>query len=81
MLEQMVPFLACLWLHAIFVADGPRLSTTLGWVYVATRALYPLGLGDRLGRGIRPLVLLITVPNYLVIFYFSYAVVAHCLPF
>ena len=39
-LEQAVPFLAALWLHALAVDAGAAAS--LGWAYVASRAVYPI---------------------------------------
>jgi len=73
MLEHMPPFLVLLWLNAAFV--DPRSATIAGGVYVAARALYPLALGTRLGRGVRAAVLLSTVPGYLVLGWFSGALV------
>jgi uncharacterized MAPEG superfamily protein len=67
-LEQMPPFLVLLWLNAVFV--GPMGATIAGGVYVVARAAYPLVLGKRLGRGVRAMVLVSTVPGYLVILYF-----------
>lgn len=67
MLEHMPPFLVLLWLNAIFI--GPGGATLAGAIYVAARALYPLLIGGRLGRGIRSTVLIATVPGYLVLAY------------
>ena len=67
-LEQMPPFLVLLWLNAVFVS--PMSATIAGGIYVLARALYPLALGKRLGRGVRAMVLASTVPGYLVILYF-----------
>jgi MAPEG family len=69
MLEHMPPFLVLLWLNAAFV--DPASATVAGGVYVGARAIYPLALGPRLGRGIRAAVLLSTVPGYLVLGWFS----------
>jgi uncharacterized MAPEG superfamily protein len=67
MLEHMPPFLALLWLHAVFVsATG---ATAAGAVYLAARMLYPVVLGQRLGRSIRSQVMLSTVPGYVVLVY------------
>jgi hypothetical protein len=65
MLEHMPPFLALLWLHAVFV--GPTSATVAGAVYVAARALYPLMMGSRLGRGLRWSIFVATAPGYLVL--------------
>jgi len=65
MLEHMPPFLVLLWLVAVFVS--PTRATIAGGVYVAARTLYPLLMGNRLGRGIRSVVLVSTVPGYLVL--------------
>ena len=67
-LEQMPPFLVLLWLNAVFVS--PMSATIAGGIYVAARAIYPLALGKRLGRGVRAMVLASTVPGYLVVLYF-----------
>lgn len=67
-LEHMGPFLALLWLNAVFV--GPGGATVAGGVYVAARAVYPVLIGTRLGRGIKAKVLAATVPGYLVLVYF-----------
>jgi len=71
MLEHMPPFLALLWLHAVFVS--PRGATIAGAVYLATRAAYPLVLGARLGRNVRPNIIWVTGPGYVVILYFVVA--------
>jgi hypothetical protein len=42
-LEQSIPFLMLVWLHAIFV--NPRTSAALAWVFVACRFLYPITYG------------------------------------
>ena len=67
MLEQMGPFVALLWLNAVFV--GSFGATIAGGIYVAARALYPVVMGNKLGRGIHGLILVSTVPGYLVILY------------
>ncbi|KIG12820.1 hypothetical protein DB30_00983 [Enhygromyxa salina] len=73
MLEHMPPFLALFWLNAVFV--GPGGATIAGGLYVAARALYPLVLGRRLGRGIRAQVLISTGTGYAVLAYFMGALV------
>ena len=50
-LEHMPPFLVLLWLFAAFVS--PCGATWGGGGYVLSRAVYPLLIGRRLGRGIR----------------------------
>jgi hypothetical protein len=67
-LEHMGPFLALLWLNAVFVGTGA--ATVAGGIYVAARMVYPLLIGMRLGRGIKAKVLAATVPGYLVLTYF-----------
>lgn len=59
-LEQLPVFLITLWLHALYVDAG--VSTTLGWVYLAFRVLYPF-LFKITPAGHTPTVLISTVPN------------------
>jgi uncharacterized membrane protein YecN with MAPEG domain len=66
-IEHMGPFLALLWLNALFV--GPGGATVAGAVYVAARIVHPFALGSKLSRDIRPTILLATVPGYLVLVY------------
>jgi hypothetical protein len=68
MLEQMPPFLALLWLNAIFV--GPRGAAVVGAVYVGARAVYPFLMGKELGKGVPTRILFATVTGYLVLAYF-----------
>ncbi len=70
MLEHMPPFQVLLWLVAVFVS--PFGATVGGSVYVAARAAYPFALG-RVGRRVRPQVMLATVPGYLVLLAFAAA--------
>ena len=72
-LEHMPPFLALLWLHALFI--GPWGATVAGAIYVASRAVYPLLIGSRLGRGIHARVMLATGVGYAVLVYFMGALV------
>jgi hypothetical protein len=65
MLEHMPPFLALLWLNAIFV--GQRGATVLGAAYIACRVLYPFLMGSRLGRGIPTRILFATLVGYAVL--------------
>ena len=74
MLEHMPPFLALLWLNAVFVS--PRSATVAGGIYVAARVAWPLVVGGRIGRAIPVRVLLATVPGYLVLTYFCGALLA-----
>ncbi|MFL5307549.1 MAG: MAPEG family protein [Polyangia bacterium] len=68
MLEHMPPFLALLWLNAIFVGSGG--ATVAGAAYVACRAVYPFLMGGRLGRGIPTRILFATLVGYVVVAYF-----------
>ena len=61
-LEQMPPFLVAIWLLAVLV-DAQQ-AALLAWIYVVTRALYPL-----LYHNFKLLVSLSTGPGYLVIFF------------
>jgi hypothetical protein len=56
-LEQMVPFLVSLWLHAIFIST--ETATQYGIAYVGARAFYPLFF--RMGI---PWLFVSTFPNY-----------------
>jgi hypothetical protein len=69
MLEHMPAFLLLLWLNAVFV--GPRVASLAGAFYVATRVVYPLLMGRRLGRGVPTRIMLATVAGYAVLAYFS----------
>ncbi|MFO0757042.1 MAG: MAPEG family protein [Byssovorax sp.] len=65
--EQMVPFLASMWLHAVFVS--PTRATTLGLVYVILRSIYPILLGKSLSKTQSKRVFFVTGPCYGIIFY------------
>lgn len=65
--EQMVPFLASLWLHAVFVS--PQNAAYLGAAYVVLRSIYPILLGRRLSRTQSKRVFLVTGPAYCIVFY------------
>ena len=65
MLEHMPVFLVLLWLHALVV--GATEATILGAIYTATRFLYPVVLGGRLGRDIPARILVITFTGYSVL--------------
>jgi hypothetical protein len=68
-LEHMGPFLVLLWLNAVFV--GPTGTTIAGGIYVAARAVYPLLMGRRLGRGIKSQIMISTGAGYAVLAYFA----------
>lgn len=65
--EQMGPFLASMWLHALFVS--PPTATVLGGLYVVLRALYPSLLGKSLSKTQSKRVFFATGPSYLIVFY------------
>lgn len=65
-LEQQVPFLLPLWLHAVFVC--PKVSAWMGAVAVFARALFPIFWSVK-GEW-NMLVEVSTQPYYLVVFYF-----------
>ena len=71
LLEHMPPFIALLWLNAVFVS--PTSATIGGACYLATRLLHPFMVGSRLGRDIPITILLVTAPGYLVLVYFMAA--------
>merc|ERR1719498_2160183 len=73
-LEQMIPFLALMWDHALFV--NPETAKLLGWIYVVTRYLYsPLyGMYGMFTVAVE----VATQPNYVVIFYYWIALVYKC---
>ena len=60
--EQMVPFLAAMWMHAVVVS--PASATILGGAYVALRAAYPFLLGSRIAEVQPKRVALVTFPCY-----------------
>jgi len=62
MLEHMPPFLALLWLNAVFV--GPRGASFAGGAYVLSRLLYPFLMGARLGRGVPGRIMFATAIGY-----------------
>lgn len=71
--EWMGPFMGVFWLNAIL--DGQYVE--LGWVYVASRILYPfiaVGLNGITSSGPDPIMYLATTPGYLVIGFYAYRV-------
>lgn len=64
--EQMGPFLAALWLFAIF--GSPTYATWLGAAYVVLRSAYPLLLGKRVSKVQSKRVAVVTVPCYAIVF-------------
>ena len=73
-LEHMGPFLALLWLNALFVNPGGP-TTMAGAAYVVARAGYPLLMGGRLGRGVRGSIVLSTGVGYAVLIYLAGALI------
>lgn len=73
MLEHLTPFLALLWLNAVFVST--TWATVVGAIYVASRVAYPFVMGGHLGRGVRGSILISTLPGYLVIAAFAGALI------
>ena len=63
--EQMIPFLTCMWLCAVFVST--TLATACGVIYVLSRAAYPLLIGKRVSKIQPKRVFLSTLPGYLMI--------------
>ena len=65
-LEQMGPFLASLWLFAVFAS--PTYATWLGAAYVVLRGIYPLLLGTRVSKVQSKRVAFVTFPCYAIVF-------------
>ncbi len=63
--EQMGPFLASLWLFAVFAS--PTWATGLGAAYVVLRAIYPFLLGGRISGMQSRRVSLVTAPCYAIV--------------
>lgn len=72
--EQGIPFLALMWLEAIFV--NPLTATRLGWIYVFFRYLYPVFYGWY-GQ-FTVLIEIATQPNYVIIAYYWVTVFYKC---
>jgi hypothetical protein len=64
--EQMGPFLASLWLFAIFAS--PTYATWLGAAYVVLRSAYPFLLGRQVSKVQSKRVALVTFPCYAIVF-------------
>jgi hypothetical protein len=64
--EQMGPFLASLWMFAVFVS--PTEATYLGAAYLVLRATYPVLLGRRVSRLQSRRVAFVTFPSYAIVF-------------
>ncbi len=64
--EQMGPFLAALWLFAVF--GSPVYATWLGAAYVALRSAYPFVLGQRMSKLQSKRVAFVTFPCYAIVF-------------
>ncbi len=64
MLEHMPVFLILLWLHGI-IGEASE-ATFAGALYVGMRAMYPLLLGSRLGRGLPMKLFFVTFGAYAV---------------
>jgi len=72
--EQMGPFLLCMWVHAIFV--NPTVSTYFGWLYVLSRFFYGLFYG--MYGEMNLMVEVVTQNNYVVIGWWLSAIVVKC---
>ncbi len=60
LVEQSIPFLAALWMHAVFVS--PSSAAAYGWAYLLCRAFYPIVF--YLGV---PYLFISTIPGYVII--------------
>lgn len=65
--EQMGPFLASMWLHAVFVSANT--AALLGAAYVVLRTIYPVLLGKSVSKTQSKRVIFVTAPCYLIVFY------------
>lgn len=73
-LEQAFPFLAGLWLQAIFV--NPAQAMVLGWLYIAFRAMYVIFYGFY--GTFNTLCELSTQTNYTIVAYFLFTGIFKC---
>merc|ERR1711939_250815 len=73
-LEQAWPFLAGMWLHAIFV--NPSQAALLGWLYILFRAPYVIFYGFY--GTFSTLCEISTQGNYTIIAYYLFAVTIKC---
>lgn len=78
MMEQAPVFLSSLWMCAVFVSAD--VAATLGWAYLALRALYPLiwlFIGGEAGCPI-PIIFVSTFPQYGIVTYMALATLLKC---
>ena len=76
MQEQAPLFLLSLWMFALVLPDGADRAATLGWTYLAFRALYPaiwLFIGGEDGAPF-PQMFISTFPQYAINFYMAFSV-------
>lgn len=73
--EYTIIFLPLLWMHAIFLTDGPSQSWTICLLYTASRAIYPLVFGFNVYPG----VLWSAFPNYIIISYMFGRLIYACM--
>ncbi len=64
--EQMGPFLASLWLFAVF--GSPTYATWMGGAYVLLRSAYPILLGGSVSHTQSKRVAIVTGPSYAIVF-------------
>lgn len=73
--EWMGAFLTLFWLNAFLTGD----RVELGWIYVASRLLYPvLAVNGGISlAGAKPIIFLATVPGYYVLITYAWTIYAH----
>ena len=71
-LEWQVPFCLLFWLNAYLTGT----ELWIGWIWVGSRILYPIlaRLGGIKKSGAGPLILLATIPGYVVLFRYGYLI-------
>jgi hypothetical protein len=69
--EWSIIFLPLLWMHALFLSDGPSQSWIICLLYTASRAIYPLVFGSNVYPG----VLWSAFPNYIILYYMLWRLV------